>query len=77
MLMFLSWCFKDWSIKCIDYKKYCEGIKEDLANIVKKKRRKLKRKLGCEGPECPRVIVYKDKLFAKKTKQCRERWTCL
>jgi len=57
--------FKDWSTKCVGYEKYSENIKEDIANLLKEKVKKLNRRLRCEGPECPRVIAYKNKLFAE------------
>jgi hypothetical protein len=57
--------FKDWSTKCVGYKKYCEGITEEL------KGKNLNRRLRCEGPECPRVIAYKNKLFAEQESKNR------
>ena len=57
--------FKDWSTKCVGYKKYCEGMTEDFAKTPKKKGEKLNRGPRCEGPECPRVMAYRNKLFAE------------
>ena len=60
--------YKDWSTKCTGYKKYGENIKREAAKELKRRGRRLGRKLKCEGPECPRVIGYKDKLFAEEAK---------
>ena len=57
--------YKDGSAKCTGYRKYGESSKEILA---KRKGKQLKRQLKCEGPECYRVIQYKDKLFAEEAK---------
>ena len=58
--------FKDWSAKCVGYNKYGENIAKDVADELRKKSKKLGRELKCEGPECHRVIGYKDKLFAEE-----------
>jgi hypothetical protein len=50
---------------------YCESITEDFAKTLKKKGKKLNRRLRCEGPECPRVIAYKNKLFAEQESKNR------
>ena len=60
--------YKDESAKCSGYKKYSEPSKE-IANLLKVRSKQLRRKLGCEGLECYRVIQYKDKLFAKEAKR--------
>ena len=57
--------YKDRSAKCTSYKKYSEPNKE-IARVVKGKSKHLKRQLGCEGPECYRVIQYRDKLFSEE-----------
>jgi len=59
--------YRDGSAKCIGYGKYGEPGKE-IAKLMKKKSKQLKRQLGCEGSECYRVIQYRDKLFAEETK---------
>ena len=58
--------YKDWSAKCVGYKKYGENITKDTAKTLHKKSEKLGRELKCEGPECHRLIAYKDKLFAEE-----------
>jgi hypothetical protein len=58
--------FKDWSTKCVGYKKYCDGMTKDFAKTLKKKGKKPNRRLRCEGPECSRVIAYRNKLFAEQ-----------
>ena len=60
--------YKDKSTKCTGYQKYREPDKE-TAKVIKKKSKQLKRQLECEGPECYRVIQYRDKLFAEETKE--------
>jgi len=63
--------FKDWSTKCVGYKKYCESITEDVAKTLKKKGKRLNRTLRCEGPECSRVTEYRDRLFAEEKNKKR------
>jgi len=58
--------YKDRSAKCAGYGKFGEGFTKDRPNILKKKRRRLDRKLRCEGPECSRVIMFRDEVFAKE-----------
>ena len=58
--------YKDWSTKCTGDKKYGENIKREVAKELKRRGKRLRRKLKCEGPECSRVIEYKDKLFAEE-----------
>ena len=57
--------YKDGSAKCTGYVKYRESGKE-MAKLLKKKSKQLKRQLECEGPSCYRVIQYRDKLFAEE-----------
>ena len=59
--------YKDWSAKCSSYIKYHKPGKEIL-NLLKKKSKQLQRHLECTGPECPRVIQYREKLRAEETK---------
>ena len=56
---------KDWSAKCTGYQKYGEPSKEML-NLLKRKSKQLKQRLECVGPECSRVIQYKEKLLAEE-----------
>ncbi len=57
--------YKDWSAKCVGYKKYGESSKE-IAKMLEEKGKKLGRELRCGGPECSRVIEYRDKLRAEE-----------
>ncbi|MFC1913715.1 hypothetical protein ACFLXF_00335 [Chloroflexota bacterium] len=59
--------YKDGSAKCAGYPKYAKPSKE-VAKLLKKKGKQSGHNLECEGPECPRVIKYRDKLFAEETK---------
>ena len=61
---------KDGSAKCISYNKYGKPDRETL-NLLQRKSKQLKRHLECEGPECYRVIQYRDKLFAEEAKKGR------
>ncbi len=58
--------YKDWSTGCTGYKKYKEAPTRDTSKALAKKSKKLGRNLECEGPECSRVIAYKDKLKAEE-----------
>ena len=60
--------YKDWSVKCTGYKKYGEPSK-DITNLIKKRRKQLKQQLECVGPECNRVIQYKEKLFSEEHRE--------
>ena len=60
--------YKDGSAKCVGYKKYREPSKE-ISKLVKGKSNQLGRKLECEGPECWRVIQYRDNLFAEEAER--------
>ena len=60
--------YKDGSVKCTGYKKYAKPSKE-IINLLKRKNKQLQRNLECEGPECYRVIQYRDKLFAEEVKR--------
>jgi len=46
--------YKDGSVRCVGYEKY---LKQD---------RPSKRPLQCGGPECSRVIQYRDRIFAEE-----------
>ena len=61
--------FKDWSTKCAICEDYGEEITKKKVKTLKKKGRKLSREMKCEASMCPKVIEYRDKLFAEeKTK---------
>jgi len=64
--------YKDWTVECTGYKEYGEPDK-DTINLLKKRSRQLKRQLKCVGPECHRVMQYRDKLFSEEAKKgCSE-----
>mgnify|MGYP001034949198 CR=1 FL=1 len=58
--------YKDKSANCVGYKKYGEGITKEVAKGLKKKAKELGKEFRCEGPECHRLIEYRDKLFAEE-----------
>jgi hypothetical protein len=60
--------YKDGSAKCAGHPKYGKPGKE-VAKLLKKKGKQLGHNLECEGPECLRVIQYRDKLFAEEEKE--------
>jgi hypothetical protein len=62
--------YKDGSTKCVGYDRYQQRSKE-TRKLMEKKSGELNRKLECEGPECQRVIQYRDKLFAEEAEKER------
>jgi len=60
--------YKDWLVKCTGYEKY-GGCSGDKTNLLKKRSRKLKRQLKCVGPECDRVIRYREKLISQASEE--------
>ena len=60
--------YKDWSAKCTGYRKYGESGKTGT-NLLKKKGKQLKRPLECVGPECHRVIQYKEGLLSEEAQK--------
>jgi len=58
--------YKDRLTRCVSYKKYIESIAKETAKELKKRAKKLGRELRCEGPECARVIAYRDEAFAEE-----------
>ena len=59
--------YKEGTAKCLGYQKYRQSNKE-TRKLLDRKSKAQGRKLECEGPECHRVIQYRDKLFAEETK---------
>lgn len=60
--------YKDGSAKCVAYTRYGKPSKETL-RLLKAKSRQLKRNLECDGPECYRLIQYRDRLFAEEARR--------
>lgn len=60
--------YKDGSVKCTGYHKYSQPNKETV-NLLNEKNKQLDRNLACEGPECFRVIQYRDKLLAEESQE--------
>ena len=58
--------YKDGSAKCTGYSKYGEPGKEIP---TRRKSKRSKQELKCEGPECYRVIQYKDRLFTEEARK--------
>lgn len=57
--------YKDGTAKCAGYPKYSKPGKE-ISKQLNRKGKQLGHNLKCEGPECSRVIQYRDKLFAEE-----------
>ncbi len=57
--------YKDGSTKCAGYSKYGKPDKE-IGRLLQKKGKQLGYNLECEGPECPRMAQYRDRLFAEE-----------
>ena len=55
---------KDWSTRCAWYNRYKQKALEDKGKKFDKKIRLKMEK--CEGPECPNVINYRDKLIKEE-----------
>ncbi len=58
---------KDWSAECIGYRKYGKPGGE-TQRLLKNKSKQMKRRLQCDGPECSRVVQYKEKLMAEEAR---------
>ena len=64
--------YKDRPFKCTGYGKYNTPSKE-TASLLKRKSKRLKQRLECEGLECYRVTQYEEKLLTREAKsQCSE-----
>ncbi len=59
--------YKDGSMKRSGYRKYYQPNKEASRLLLNKS--KGSKRLGCEKPECHRVIEYKTKLFTEEAKK--------
>ena len=64
--------YPDGSAKCLGYVKYDKPGKE-LSRLLKTKSRQLGRALKCEGPECSRVIQYRDGLLAEEAAKAKSK----
>ena len=58
--------YNDRSARCGGYKQYGDNITKKTAKELQRKSKKLGKELRCEGPECHRVIEYRDKIFAEE-----------
>ncbi len=57
--------FKDGSVKCAAYPRYCPPNKHTAAALAKRAN-KSGRPLECEGPLCPRMARYRDEQFSQE-----------
>lgn len=60
--------YRDGAAKCAGQEKYTRPGKE-IARQMKQKSRQLKRPLGCDGSNCPRLLQYRDKLLAEEARR--------
>ena len=60
--------YKDFSTKCTGYQKYFKPTRE-VANLLKKKSKRLGLQLACQGLECHRVTKYQEKLLSEEAKK--------
>jgi len=58
--------YKDWSVKCTSQSRYASF--KQARGLLRKKSRSLGRRLECLGPECPKVIQYREKLLSEESK---------
>ena len=56
--------YHDGTAKCAAHRKYGTPDRE-MTRRLSEKSKQLKRPLRCDGPECPRLTQYRDKLFAE------------
>lgn len=54
---------KDWTAECTGYAKHCST---EASALLKKRGKKLGKQLACEGPQCYRLVKYKEKLLAEE-----------
>jgi len=59
---------KDGMVRCVGFARY-SAPDGDTARLIKQKNKRLNRQLKCTGPECKRVVGYRDRLFAEEVKQ--------
>ena len=59
---------KDGTVRCVGFARYGEPDK-DTAELLKQKSRRLDRQLKCTGPECHRVVQYRERLFAEEAQK--------
>ena len=59
---------RDGTVHCVGFAKY-SAPGGDTARLMKQKSKRLNRQLKCTGPECKRVVQYRDRLFAEEVKQ--------
>jgi len=59
---------RDGAVRCVGFTRYGK-LNKDTARMMEQKSRQLQRRLECTGPECRRVIDYRDRLLAEEAKQ--------
>jgi len=57
--------YHDWSSRCTGYDRYHQPDRE-TRKLMERKGKRLQQPLGCEGPDCSRVVEYKNKLSAEE-----------
>lgn len=59
---------RDGLARCVGFARYGEPDK-NTAELLKQKSRRLDRQLKCTGPECHRVVQYRERLFAEEAQK--------
>ncbi len=58
--------YKDWSVKCTGHARYASS--KEAHGLLRRKSRSLGRLLECLGPECPKVMQYREKLLSEESR---------
>ena len=59
--------YNNWTVKCTGHSKYSSA--KEASKLIRKKSRLIGRQLKCDGPECTRVIQYREKLLSEESKK--------
>ena len=62
---------RDGAVRCIGFDRYSNADK-NTAELMKKKSQRLGRQLKCTGPECHRVVQYRERLFDEEEKTAKK-----
>lgn len=58
--------YKDWTVKCTGHARYASSSK--ARGLIRGKSMSPERHLECLGPECPKVIQYREKLLSEESR---------
>jgi hypothetical protein len=60
--------YNDGSTKCTGQKKFLENLTNRRAKELKSRAKELGKVLKCQGPDCSKVINYKNRVFSDEKK---------